>query len=448
MIKLLKIRRGIEFSSKNIEINRLVYLNCCYTKKLNPKNSSIGITIDQKPNLLKDSLQKNEYKFASDFTNNSKSSGRAFIFEPVKIENINDILAAFHKSNDNLLGFNLLKLVQTFLTVCDKIKENEDLNVNSQQITELFKEFIKRDHINTTILERFEDLYLISIDLHQISIQDFIEIMTLFIDNHRGNPQLLDKFLNIMVNKFKEDSCNTLKPCIKVLTLCSRTNYFSLQFLEYFMNHLKDNLAFFDKLPLNLLLNLSLFFALRYENTKHLHDKYYKMIELHMKRDLNYFYNSIKKKATHLKFLHNLIQSTKLYDNDYYKNELLFITEKLPFNASKPVTTLTQNQIKYVLDKLYPDRTIVVEALIGIYMVDLFIKPNIVIEVNGWGHYIDNKNRRNGLYEIKIRNLKKMGNHVIEISNYDWKIVNDDHEREFILKGLINPYISIDFYKS
>ena len=331
--------------------------------------------------------------------------------------------------------------------MCNKIKENEDLNVNSQQLTELFKEFIKRDHINTTILERFEDLYLI-IDLHQISIQDYIEIMTLFIDNHRGNPQLFDKFLNIMVNKFKEDPHNTFKPCITVLTLCSRANYFSLQFLEYFMNHLKDNVAFFDKLPLNLLFNLSLFFALRYENSKHLHDKYYKIIELHMKRDMNYFYNSIQKKKNHLKFLHNLIHSTKLYDNDYYMSELLFITEKLPFNASKPVTTPTQNQIKYALDKLYPDRTIVVEAFIGIYMVDLFIKPNIVIEVNGWGHYIDNKNRRNGLYEIKIRNLKKMGYHVIEISNYDWKMVNDDHERECILKGLINPYLSIDFYKS
>ena len=69
-----------------------------------------------------------------------------------------------------------------------------------------------------------------------------------------------------------------------------------------------------------------------------------------------------------------------------------------------------------MIGELYPGKTIQHEKMIGVYRVDGFLEPYTVIEINGRYHYIGNKaERRSGEYEVKYRNLCKLGYDVREI---------------------------------
>ena len=60
-----------------------------------------------------------------------------------------------------------------------------------------------------------------------------------------------------------------------------------------------------------------------------------------------------------------------------------------------------------------------------IYHIDMFFEPNVVLEINGFMHYING--RRTGIYELKYRNLVALQYKVHELPLNKWKNLSHNH---------------------
>jgi len=75
------------------------------------------------------------------------------------------------------------------------------------------------------------------------------------------------------------------------------------------------------------------------------------------------------------------------------------------------------------------------EYPIGIYLADIFIEPNIVLELNGPSHYVNDTNKLVQRSEKKRRQLEKLGYKVRTIPYFQWW--NETSNRSTYLKDMI-----------
>ena len=128
------------------------------------------------------------------------------------------------------------------------------------------------------------------------------------------------------------------------------------------------------------------------------------------------------------------------------KDDLIFqtITEilsKLPLSEYKKKQegeSITQNKIAKILMKMgYFFKE---ECVIGIYSLDYFLKPNLIVEYHGVTHYYY------GTHELMKDNLlkqiyfKKLGYRYVIIPYYDWHILETTEKKEKYLKNLIESF--------
>ena len=117
------------------------------------------------------------------------------------------------------------------------------------------------------------------------------------------------------------------------------------------------------------------------------------------------------------------------------------ILAKLPLSEYKKKQegeSITQNKIAKILMKMgYFFKE---ECVIGIYSLDYFLKPNLIVEYHGVTHYYY------GTHELMKDNLlkqiyfKKLGYRYIIIPYYNWHLLESTERQEKYLKNLIESF--------
>lgn len=111
------------------------------------------------------------------------------------------------------------------------------------------------------------------------------------------------------------------------------------------------------------------------------------------------------------------------------------IIKNLPFNERRWYESGMQKNVTEHVQQLYS--TLYTEYFIEKlgYIVDIFIPPNLVIEVYGPSHYFSD-NQPTGPTVLKAKLLKQMNMQLIEVPYYEWNSLAD---KQTYLESLLSP---------
>lgn len=187
--------------------------------------------------------------------------------------------------------------------------------------------------------------------------------------------------------------------------------------MDFIANNFFDNL---DNLGIFEILNLlNCFLLYHYENMnlirKLLDIIEKKILEISKEKELYNNYLTLIQ-IIHLNILYEYPECTL----GEYKNFLEFSKNIIEKNSLRRNFSNFQNNIKKILLALNIEFE--EEKLIGPFLVDFFIAPNICLEINGKSHYVNNK-KLTASTDRKYRLLKKM--------NFDVKIVPSEGWHKF-----------------
>ena len=103
----------------------------------------------------------------------------------------------------------------------------------------------------------------------------------------------------------------------------------------------------------------------------------------------------------------------------------------------------TQNKIGNILRDM--GYTVSQNELVDIYSVDFFLKPKLILEYHGVGHYyLNNHEDMIHLHQVKVRVLRKL-NYYVQVIPYDtWRVLESKQRQE----AYLNEILYEPFYKS
>lgn len=179
--------------------------------------------------------------------------------------------------------------------------------------------------------------------------------------------------------------------------------------------------------------SLSFYCALRFEETTFCHNDLFSSIE-HFFRS-----NQMPNKLSCLLIWNLLFAGSKKSPENSQKVE--FLKGKVP-SLSTNILRISgiQSSVKMVLEKICEENKLKFEEekKVLCYYVDLFVEPNIVIEVNGPFHYVNLQTfRKFGLEEVKYQNLRYHNFRVIEINYLKWFEYDRERKKSFLIDCLL-----------
>jgi very-short-patch-repair endonuclease len=116
-----------------------------------------------------------------------------------------------------------------------------------------------------------------------------------------------------------------------------------------------------------------------------------------------------------LKHIWSYLYTALTHDSDTFTGISSAVGKRVPLYAAPPKSSkIERTFIGIILSHLPPKTQQEQGKAIGIYIVDLFLPPKDIIEVNGEHHYYLDTPRRTGEYQVKYSNLTKRGYKVHE----------------------------------
>ena len=175
--------------------------------------------------------------------------------------------------------------------------------------------------------------------------------------------------------------------------------------------------------------NLCFFFCLHYEETKHLHTK----LLNNLLKNLGIDYSNFNKK--NFKYIYHFLLRMQIKSKE--KNVILEdLVEKFPFYTKIiNMSTIHKKIFNLIKENIHWDSTIHYEYNFKNFIVDIFIEPNIIIEINGPSHFTEG-HFVNGFFKVRNENLRLLKYKVIEISTYELELVDHKLYVQNMLKKL------------
>jgi len=191
----------------------------------------------------------------------------------------------------------------------------------------------------------------------------------------------------------------------------------------------KDGNGIFESNNLFKYMNsLSFYCALKYDETSFCHNILLGSLEKFFKN------NQISDKKA-CRSIWNFLTAISI-KNPENLEKVNFLKKKVPIHTKGVFISELQLSVKKILsgyceiNKLKFEE----EKKILCYYADFFVEPNVIIEVNGPFHYINNKTlRKFGFEEVKYQNFRTDNYSIIEINYLNWKRLLGYEQEIFVI---------------
>jgi len=341
----------------------------------------------------------------------------------------------------NVLGKkeNSEKVSGIFWNICENIKSNPQQEIDSSLIN-LILLLSNEKVITYRDFDQIEQLFLDPKRLTNLKIKDLQKFLKGIVSHGHGSEAFYESLSQVLIEKIQlPKDKHFFYQSLEDFTLANAMSQeFCTKSIKYIEDLLVNREKPLDFLPANDLGSLAFFMALKYDETKHLHRKFYEVLSRILQNKKNDFYESLQKHDS-LKYFWMFFTSTKAHNPELFKEfEDKGVTKAMPFVFKGVFPSKQQKEIYAAVKNLVGDsRKVTMEKRIGAYFVDIFVEPNIVIEVNSYKYYFGYKSRRSGPAEIRFRNLTAMGYSFKEIPLKLWHNTPNE-EKNAILDQLLN----------